>query len=367
MEGALEGDHGGATRVEACELDGVLDGFRASVEEGGTRLAHDRDERAEPLGELHVGLVGHDREVRVDEALRLLGDRLEDARVRVTGVEDADAAYEVDEHVAVDVRERGVLGALGEDRQVNLQWARDGGRLAFEECSRARPGDLRTQLDRPRRGHEAAYPRVQKYIRRVDAWLESLDVDPLRALAGWLAEAFDAGLFEPEAAALATSTRDGVPSVRMVIVRGLDERGLRFYTNLESRKALELDRNPRAALVFNWGPPLRRQARIEGATERLSREESAAYFRTRERASRLGAWASPQSRPLADRDELDRRYAEVAARFADVEDVPLPSFWGGYLLVPDAVELWQNRPSRLHERARYERSDGAWRRERLAP
>lgn len=201
----------------------------------------------------------------------------------------------------------------------------------------------------------------------MDAWLERLDADPLAELARWLAEASSADLFEPQAAALATATSDGVPSVRMVLVRSIDVGELRFYTNLESRKAAELASNPRAALAFHWGPPLRRQARVEGAVERLPDEEAAAYFRSRERSSRLGAWASPQSRPIADRDELERRYTAAERRFAGVEDVPLPPFWGGFRLVPTVIELWQNRPGRLHDRARYERTGGGWSRVRLAP
>jgi pyridoxamine 5'-phosphate oxidase len=200
----------------------------------------------------------------------------------------------------------------------------------------------------------------------VDAWLESLDVDPLTALAAWLADARAADLFEPEAAALATSTPDGRPSVRMVLVRGLDERDARFYTNHGSRKARELAANSRAALAFAWGPPLRRQARIEGLVERLADEESAGYFRTRARESRIAAWASPQSDPIADRETLDARYDDAATRFAGGE-VPLPPGWGGYRIVPEAIELWQNRPNRLHDRARYERAGRDWTRVRLAP
>lgn len=167
--------------------------------------------------------------------------------------------------------------------------------------------------------------------------------------------------------ALATASRDGRPSVRMVLLRGLDERGLAFFTNYESRKAAELASNPFAAVVLNWGPPLRAQVRAEGRVERLPVAESAAYFRTRMRESRLGAWASPQSRPLGDRDELERRYAEAEQRFAGVDDVPLPPFWGGFRLVPEAMELWENRPNRLHDRARYERAGDGWTRVRLAP
>lgn len=201
----------------------------------------------------------------------------------------------------------------------------------------------------------------------MDAWLESLDPDPRATLGAWLAEAREVGFDEPEAAALATATREGAPSVRMVLVRGADGHDLRFYTNHGSRKAAELAANPLAALAFYWGPPLRRQVRVEGAVERLSDAESLEYFGTRSRESRLGAWASPQSRPLADRGELDRLYADIEERFGSEGDVPLPPSWGGYRVVPHAIELWQNRPNRLHDRARYERDGETWSRVRLAP
>ena len=199
-----------------------------------------------------------------------------------------------------------------------------------------------------------------------DAWLDELDPDPWVVLALWLDEARAAGLHEPEGAALATATTGGRPSVRMVLVRGAEERDLRVYTNHESRKAGELRANAAAALCFYWGPPLRRQVRVEGRADRLPDEESRLYFDTRARESQLGAWASPQSRPIADRDELDRLHAGAEKRFAD-DEVPLPEWWGGYRIAPDAFELWQNRPNRLHDRARYERDGEAWSRMRLAP
>jgi pyridoxamine 5'-phosphate oxidase len=201
----------------------------------------------------------------------------------------------------------------------------------------------------------------------MDEWIDGLGSDPHAVLARWLAEARAAELFEPEAAALATATADGRPSARMVLVRGVDEGDLRFYTNHESRKAAELAANPHSALVFHWGPPLRRQARIEGTVTRLGEDEAVAYFETRDRESRIGAWASPQSRPLASRSELELRVADAEARFAGESEVALPPFWGGYRVVADAVELWQNRPSRLHDRVRFERSTTGWRRTRLAP
>lgn len=200
----------------------------------------------------------------------------------------------------------------------------------------------------------------------MDDWLESLDPDPLRVLETWLADARDAGLHEPDAAALATATADGVPSVRMVLVRGLDENGLRFFTSYESRKASELALNPVAALVFHWLPPLERQVRVEGPVERLDGADSRAYFESRPRGSRIGAWASPQSSPVADREELDRLYREAEERFAG-DEIPLPPHWGGYRLLPRALELWQGRANRFHDRARYTRADLVWSRVRLGP
>jgi pyridoxamine 5'-phosphate oxidase len=193
-----------------------------------------------------------------------------------------------------------------------------------------------------------------------------LHPDPLVEFGRWFSEAEAAGVPHPEQMALATATADGVPSVRMVLLKGHGPRGFSFFTNRESRKAEELAANPRAALVLHW-QQLRRQVRIEGSAERIGDEESFAYFRTRPRGSRLGAWASPQSRPLPFREELARRYAEMEQRYDGVEDVPLPPFWGGYVVVPSAVEFWQGQQNRLHDRVRYVRDGDGWGRERLGP
>jgi pyridoxamine 5'-phosphate oxidase len=192
-----------------------------------------------------------------------------------------------------------------------------------------------------------------------------LDPDPLRQFRRWFDEAREAGVEVPESMALATSTPDGRPSVRMVLLKDADESGFGFHSNYESRKGGELDANPRAAVLFYWQPQ-GRQVRIEGSVERADVGESETYFRTRPLGSRLAAWASPQSRPLADRGELERLYAEAAARFPG-EDVPRPPYWGGFRLVPDAYEFWQHADNRLHDRIRYERDGDGWRRERLAP
>jgi pyridoxamine 5'-phosphate oxidase len=197
----------------------------------------------------------------------------------------------------------------------------------------------------------------------VDA--SDLDPDPIRQFAIWYAEAKAAGIAQPDAMALATASRDAHPSVRMVLLKGHDFRGFTFFTNHEGRKGEELAENPRAALVLHW-QPLRRQVRIEGAVERLVDEEAAAYFATRPRPSQVAAWASPQSRPLGSREELERMFAEQEQRLAGL-DVTLPPFWGGYRVIPDAIEFWHGRDNRLHDRIRYERAGEDWTRERLAP
>jgi len=194
--------------------------------------------------------------------------------------------------------------------------------------------------------------------------LESqVDADPLRQFARWFEDAAAAGVAMPEAMALATATADGRPSVRMVLLKGFDERGFAFYTGYESRKGHELAENPRAALLFHWPG---RQVRIEGPVERLTAEESDAYFASRPRASRLSAIASRQSEVVSSRDELEARVAELEERFAGAEP-PRPNRWGGFRLVPETYELWQNRDDRLHDRLRYRRDGDAWLVERLSP
>jgi pyridoxamine 5'-phosphate oxidase len=191
-----------------------------------------------------------------------------------------------------------------------------------------------------------------------------LDPDPIGQFDRWLAEA-RATCPQPYAMTLATVGPDGRPSARVVLLRDHDHHGLVFFTNRESRKGEELRAHPHAALVFHWWE-LGRQVRTEGTVEQLDALESDAYWRTRPRESRLAAWASPQSQVIRDRDELDRRYTETTARFGE-EDVPLPPFWGGFRVIPDRFEFWTHRENRLHDRVRYVRSAGAWRRERLAP
>jgi pyridoxamine 5'-phosphate oxidase len=195
---------------------------------------------------------------------------------------------------------------------------------------------------------------------------DEVDPHPIRQFERWFDDATTSGNPEPNAMTLATATPDGRPSARVVLLRGLDDRGFAFFTNFDSRKGRELDANPFAALVFFWHE-LERQVRVEGSVERVSDDESDSYFHSRPASSRIGAWASPQSEVINSRELLENRCRELEKGFEDGA-IPRPSNWGGFRLVPETIEFWQGRPSRLHDRLRYTRcGQSEWLIERLAP
>lgn len=205
----------------------------------------------------------------------------------------------------------------------------------------------------------------QGRLDRRDLVKANAPADPLALFADWYAAAQHADMIEPTAMTLATVDASGRPSARIVLLKGVDAQGFRFYTNYRSRKGEALAANPHAALVF-WWESLERQVRVEGSVHPLAAEVSDGYFARRSRGSRIGAHASPQSHVIADREALEQRVEEAEARFA-AQDVERPAHWGGYALVPDMIEFWQARRSRLHDRLRYQRSGDGWQIDRLAP
>jgi pyridoxamine 5'-phosphate oxidase len=206
---------------------------------------------------------------------------------------------------------------------------------------------------------------------RQDYQLKSLDIsdvlpDPIEQFGVWFHEAISSEILEPNAMTLATINTAGKPSARIVLLKECNANGFVFYTNYESNKGQELAANPYAALCFNW-LDLQRQVRIEGTVKKVSDMDSEIYFKSRPFKSRLGAWASPQSKVIENREILEENMQKLEEKYASTEGVPRPSHWGGYIVLPDSIEFWQGRRSRLHDRIRYTRSEQAWIVERLAP
>ncbi|CAN5856995.1 pyridoxamine 5'-phosphate oxidase [soil metagenome] len=207
--------------------------------------------------------------------------------------------------------------------------------------------------------------KLRKEYTRAGLHEADLASDPFVQFHEWFEETLAADLHEPNAMILATATQDGRPSARTLLLKGYDQRGFVFYTNYEGRKAGELEANPACALLFYWGE-LERQVRIEGHANRLSQEESDAYFTSRPRGSRLGAWASQQSRPVEHRSVLEERVRALEVEY-ESREIPRPPFWGGYRVEPDVIEFWQGRENRLHDRLVYRRAGEGWKMERLQP
>lgn len=207
--------------------------------------------------------------------------------------------------------------------------------------------------------------RLRKEYTRAGLTEKDTDSDPIAQFRRWFGEVLAADLHEPNAMILATSTPEGRPSARVVLLKGFDERGFVFYTNFEGRKGKQLEANPNCALVFYWAA-LERQVRVEGHARRVPGKEADEYFRSRPRGSQLGAWVSEQSRPVGGREALEEKLRWLEAEY-EGREVPRPQFWGGYRVEPDSIEFWQGRENRLHDRLVYRLSGGEWGRERLQP
>ena len=206
---------------------------------------------------------------------------------------------------------------------------------------------------------------IRREYNREELLEENLAANPIDQFSEWFSQALETEFMEANAMTLATVDKDGKPSSRIVLLKGVDGDGFRFFSNYGSRKGKELEENPHAALCFFW-PVLERQVRIEGKVQKLGREESQAYFEQRPRMSQLGAWASYQSQTVHSREELEKNFKEVEEQFAN-QEVPTPEFWGGYVLEPSSIEFWQGRQGRLHDRMKYSRVDGEWNVQRLSP
>lgn len=207
---------------------------------------------------------------------------------------------------------------------------------------------------------------LRKEYKRGDLIESSIPDNPMQLFAEWFVAAGPMGIIEPNAMILSTVSQDGKPSSRTVLLKGIEADAFVFFTNYESRKAQEIEQNPSVSLLFLW-LEAERQIRIEGKAQRISSDESKAYFKTRPRESQLGAWASKQSAIIANREELEARFKEMEERFKDQDEIPMPDFWGGYAIAPSSIEFWQGRIGRLHDRIIYENKGDAWTKHRLNP